>query len=115
MIHTGEDLEELLCMCEADSTTANPKKLARYAKNLVYLRQKLEEVEAKDQLRMWQPPISGEIIMETFNISPSREVGIIKNAIREAILDGKIGNNYEEAFQFMLEQAHALGLQQINP
>lgn len=111
LFDTGEDLEELLTMCEADSTTANPKKLARYAKNLQYLRERLEEVEAKDQLRMWQPPISGETIMETFDIKPSKEVGIIKNTIREAILDGIIRNNYEDAFEYMLEQGKALGLE----
>jgi poly(A) polymerase len=111
LFEAGEDLEELLTMCEADSTTANPKKLERYAKNLEYLRDRLEEVEEKDQLRIWQPPISGEIIMETFGISPSKEVGLIKNAIREAILDGDIGNNYEEAFSFMLEQGKSLGLE----
>lgn len=111
LFDAGEDLEELLTMCEADSTTANPKKLTRYAKNLQYLRERLEEVEAKDQLRMWQPPISGEIIMETFDIKPSKEVGIIKNTIREAILDGIIGNNYEDAFEYMLKQGKALGLE----
>lgn len=110
LFEAGDDLEDLLLMCEADSTTANPKKLARYADNLIFLRQRLQEVEEKDHLRQWQPPISGAEIMETFQIKPSRTVGQLKNAIREAILDGLIANEYEAARNFMLEQAAAMDL-----
>jgi tRNA nucleotidyltransferase (CCA-adding enzyme) len=110
LFDAGEELDDLLTMCEADTTTSNPKKKAMYLENLVFLRERLEEVEQKDHLRLWQPPVSGEEIMELFGISPSREVGIIKNTIREAILDGIIGNNREDAYQYMLETADKLGL-----
>jgi tRNA nucleotidyltransferase (CCA-adding enzyme) len=110
LFDAGEDLDELLTMCEADTTTANQKKKAIYMENLKYLKQMLDEVEQKDQLRLWQPPISGEEIMEIFGIKPSKEVGIIKNAIKDAILDGIIGNNRDEAYDFMLQTAGELGM-----
>lgn len=110
LFDAGADLEALLTMCEADTTTANPKKKAIYTENLIYLREKLDEVEQKDHLRLWQPPISGEEIMNLFAIKPSREVGLIKNAIKEAILDGHISNNRDEAYGLMLETAKKLGL-----
>ena len=110
LFDAGEDLDELLTMCEADTTTANQKKKAIYMENLKYLKQMLDEVEQKDQLRLWQPPISGEEIMEIFGIKPSKEVGIIKNAIKDAILDGIIGNNRDEAYDFMLQTAGEQGL-----
>jgi poly(A) polymerase len=98
-------------MCEADTTTSNPKKKILYLENLAFLRNRLEEVEQKDHLRLWQPPISGEEIMLIFNIKPSKEVGLIKNAIREAILDGLISNERNEAYVYMLEIASTLGLE----
>ena len=110
LFDAGEDLDELLTMCEADTTTSNPKKKAMYMENLKYLRAMLDEVEQKDQLRLWQPPVSGEEIMEIFGIKPSKEVGMIKNAIKDAILDGIIGNNRDEAYDFMLQTAGELGL-----
>ena len=109
----GEELDDLLTMCEADTTTSNSKKKEIYLENLIYLRERLDEVEQKDHLRLWQPPISGEEIMEIFGIKPSREVGIIKNSIKDAILDGIIANNREEAYEFMINKADSLGLRPI--
>jgi poly(A) polymerase len=109
----GEELDDLLTMCEADTTTSNSKKKEIYLENLIYLRERLDEVEQKDHLRLWQPPISGEEIMEIFGIKPSREVGIIKNSIKDAILDGIIANNREEAYEFMINKADSLGLRPV--
>lgn len=107
----GDDLEQLLILCEADITSKNPKRVKRYLNNYERLRKIIEEVEAKDHLRNWEPPVTGDDIMKTFGIPPSKNVGIIKTAIREAILDGDIANNYEEAFDFMLKKGKELGLQ----
>nr|MBP6414132.1 tRNA nucleotidyltransferase [Bacteroidia bacterium] len=93
-----------------DITSKNPTKVSRYKANYELVRQKLKEVEEKDHLRNWQPPITGEDIMKTFNIKPSIEIGVIKNAIRDAILDGELANNYEDAFKFMVEKGKEIGL-----
>lgn len=106
----GEDVESLMILCEADITTKNPNKFKKYHQNFEVVRKKIVEVEQRDHIRNFQPPISGEEIMEIYNLKPSPKIGILKEAIKEAILEGEIANDYGEAYTFLLKRAEKLGL-----
>ncbi len=106
----GDHIEDLMTLCEADITTKNPEKFKKYHENFQRVRAKITEVEERDHIRNFQPPISGEEIIKTFNLKPSKEIGIIKDAIKEAILEGKIPNEYFPAKEFMLQKGEELGL-----
>jgi len=113
LFDAGEEIESLMLLCNADVTTKNEYKKTKYRNNFELVKQKLKDVEERDKIRNWQPPISGNDIMETFGLSAGKEVGLIKNAIREAILEGDITNDYNEAFNFMLDQAKQMGLNPV--
>jgi len=107
----GDDIDDLMKLCEADITTKNPKKFNRYHNNFKLVRAKIKEVEERDKVRNFEPPVTGAIIMKAFDLKPCREIGLIKDYIKEAILDGKIANDYNEAYQLMLQRGAKLGLE----
>jgi len=112
LFDAGEDFESLMLLCDADITSKNKWKVKKYMENFQLVRKRCQEVEDKDAIRNWQPPINGEMIMDIFGLKPSKPVGIIKDAIKDAILDGIIPNNYDDAYEFMLQKAKEL---KINP
>jgi poly(A) polymerase len=115
IVDAGDDIEDLLTLCKADVTSKNPHKVLRYLKRFDEVWEKIQEVEAKDRLRNWKPPVTGELIMQVFNIKPSKTVGFIKDAVKEAVLSGDIHNDYEEAYALMLKLGKEMGLEPVNP
>lgn len=110
LFETGDDIDDLMLLCQADITSKNESKVQRYLANYEIVKEKLVELEQKDRIRNFQPPVTGELIMSTFALAPGREVGIIKAAIKDAILDGVIQNDFEQAYNYMLNEGAKLGL-----
>jgi len=115
LFDAGDDIDDLMTLCQADITSKNEDKVRRYMKNFQLVRQKLVELEERDRIRNFQPPVSGDDIMRTFNLPPCKEIGIIKDTIKDSILDGLISNNRADAWQLMLQKAAELGLQPATP
>ncbi len=114
LFDAGDEIEDLMTLCECDITSKNPEKVKRYLKNFEFVRERLKAVEENDRIRNFQPPVSGDIIMQAFNIKPSYPVGVIKNAIKEAVLECTINNNFDEAFRLMILEGEKLGLKPVD-
>jgi hypothetical protein len=114
LFEAGDDIEDLMLLCNADVTSKNEFKIIKFRKNFDLVSQKLKEVEEKDKVRNFQPPITGELIMQTFQLQPCAEIGLLKTKIKDAILEGVIPNEYNAAYNYMLELASEIGLSKIN-
>ena len=114
LFEAGDDIDDLMLLCEADITSKNEVRKQRFLDNFKLVRQKLKDLEEKDRIRNFQPPVDGAEIMKVFNLQPCREIGSLKSSIKDAILDGVIPNEHDAAFEYMLKKAKQMGLEPVN-